>query len=229
MPKIALSLALFVTALSWPAVSCSSSLEELDRQLAQCDAVLKAVSQMPDRGIPKDLMMRCRGLAIFPGVVEVGAVLAVRYGRGVVMRRSEQTGMWSKPAFFTIRGGSIGAQLGAQSVDLILLVMSEMGVQALLEERFTLGADIAVSAGPIGRGASAETNLRFDTGILSYSRSKGLFAGISVTGAALEPDFPANELYHGKGITVQDVFYEDMGTLSEAARSLIKTLDEATP
>jgi lipid-binding SYLF domain-containing protein len=114
-------------------------------------------------------------------------------------------------------------------VDLILLIMSELGVQGLLEEHFTLGADIAVAAGPIGRGASAETNLRFDAGILSYSRSKGLFAGFSLTGAILEPDFSANELYHGKGITVQDVFYENKGALTQSGQNLINTLDEATP
>ena len=125
--------------------------------------------------------------------------------------------------------GSIGAQAGAQSVDLILLVMSEQGVQALLERQFTLGADIAVSAGPVGREAAAETSLGFDVGILSYSRSKGLFAGISVTGARLEPDITANELYHGRAVSVQDVLYENQGSLSLGARTLIRTLDAATP
>jgi len=229
MPKVALTLFFMAASLVLPAVSRSATLEELDRQVTRCHTVLNNVLQMPDRGIPKDLLVRCRGLAIFPGVVEVGAVLGVRFGSGIVLRRNEQTGVWSKPAFFNIRGGSIGAQLGAQSVDLILLVMSETGLQALLEDRFTLGADVAVAAGPIGRGASAETSLRFDAPILSYSRSKGLFAGISVSGAVLEPDVAGNEVYHGKGIWVQDVFYEDKGTLTEAARALIKTLDQATP
>jgi lipid-binding SYLF domain-containing protein len=131
--------------------------------------------------------------------------------------------------FFTIRGGSIGLQVGAQSTDLILLVMSEQGVQALLEDKFTLGADVSVAAGPVGREASAETSLSFEAGILSYSRTRGLFAGLAVTGAVLEPDGQANESYHGKGITVQDVFYEGKGSLSDKGRLLVQTLEEATP
>ncbi|MFH1115403.1 MAG: lipid-binding SYLF domain-containing protein [Pseudomonadota bacterium] len=209
---------------------CSAGeFEDLDKKIAQCNLVLKNILGMPDRGIPGDLLRKCRGLAIFPGVVEVSVVLGMSYGTGVVVRRDEKTGTWSKPAFFRIRGGSVGAQVGAQSVDLILLVTSEEGIQGLLEDQFTLGADIAVAAGPVGREAAAETNLRFQAGILSYSRSKGLFAGIAITGAALQPDIPANEAYHGKGVTVQDVLYENTGALSDNGRILRQTLDEATP
>jgi len=207
----------------------AESLPELDNRIAQCTAVLKNVLDMPDRGIPKDLLQRCRGLAIFPGVLKVGVVVGVSYGSGVVLRRDEKTGQWSRPAFFNIRGGSFGLQVGAQSVDLILLIMSEQGLQNLLEDKMTLGADIAVAAGPVGRDASAETNLRFDAGILSYSRARGLFAGIALTGASLEPDAAANEVYHGKDVTVQDVFYEGKGALSDDARKLQQVLDQATP
>jgi len=210
-----------------PALSAETSLEDLDRRILVCDAMLKNVLTMPDRGIPRDLLRRCRGLAIFPGVVRVGVVLGISYGRGLVLRRDEKTGQWSRPAFFLIRGGSVGAQVGAQSIDLILLVMSEDGVRGLLEDKFTLGADIAVAAGPVGREASAETNLRFDSGILSYSRSKGLFAGLALTGAILEPDTEANAVYHGKGVSVQDVFYEGMGALTDNGRILVKTLEDA--
>jgi lipid-binding SYLF domain-containing protein len=202
--------------------------KELDQRVAACTVALKNVLDMPDRGVPKDLLNRCRGLAIFPGVVKLGMVVGVSYGDGTILRRDEKTGQWSRPAFFTIRGGSFGLQVGAQSVDLILLLMSEQGVQNLLEEKITLGADIAVAAGPVGREASAETNLKFDAGILSYSRARGLFAGVSLTGASLEPDLPANEAYHGKGVTVQDVFYEGKGSLSDDARHLIQVLEDAT-
>ncbi len=135
---------------------------------------------------------------------------------------------WSRPAFFKIQTGSFGLQAGAQYIDLILLIMTEQGVQRLLEEKFILGADISVAAGPVGREAGAETNLGFESGILSYSRSKGLFAGLALNGASLEPDLAANEVYHGKGITVQDVFYEAKGSLSDNGRRLIKTLEEVT-
>ena len=229
MTKAVATLAILSAVLFCPHAYCADTFEDLDQRILKCKVVLQNVLTMPDRGIPRDLLRRGRGLAVFPGVIEVSVVLGMSYGNGVVVRRDENTGMWSKPAFFRIRGGSLGAQVGAQSVDLILLMMSEEGVQGLLEDRFTLGADIAVAAGPVGRDASAETNLRFQAGILSYSRSRGLFAGIAVTGASLQPDTPANDVYHGKGITVQDVFYEDMGSLSDNGRILIETLNEATP
>ena len=209
-------------------VCAAATFEELDSRISACNLVLKNVLEMPDRGIPKELLQRCRGLAIFPGVIKVGLFVGASYGSGVVLRRDEDTGIWSRPAFFTVRGGSLGVQVGAQSTDLILLIMSEASVERLLEERFILGADASVAAGPIGREASAETNLRFESGILSYSRSKGLFAGLALNGASLEPDSAANETYHGAGVTVQDVFYEDKGALSDNARLLIKTLDDAT-
>lgn len=206
----------------------AQSLEDLNTRIASCEAVLKNVLAMPDRGIPRDLLQRCRGLAIFPGVLKVGVLLGVSYGNGVVLRRDEKTAQWSGPAFFSIRGGSFGLQMGAQSVDLILLIMSEQGIQTLLEDKITLGADIAVAAGPVGRDASAETNLRFDAGILSYSRTRGLFAGLALTGASLAPDNAANAVYHGKDVSVQDVFYEGKGALSDDAKNLMRVVEEAT-
>jgi len=228
MARTAIVSTILAAVLVLPLACSAGTFEDLDQRIVTCDLVLKNVLDMPDRGIPKDLLRRCRGLAIFPGVIEVSVILGMSYGNGVIVRRDEGTGKWSKPAFFRIRGGSVGAQVGAQSVDLILLVMSEEGVQGLLEDRFTLGADVAVAAGPVGREASAETNWGLQAGILSYSRSKGLFAGIAITGASLQPDTPANDAYHGEGITVQDVFYEDKGSLSDNGRLLLRTLDEAT-
>lgn len=219
---------LIAAVLGFPITCSALSFTEADKRILSCNRVLQNILNMPDSGIPDDLLRRCRGLAIFPGVVEIGVVLGMSFGNGIIFRRDENTGVWSKPAFFTIRGGSVGAQAGAQSIDLILLVMSEEGVQSLLEDRFTLGADVAVAAGPVGREAAAETNLSFNAGILSYSRTKGLFAGIAITGASLQPDTQANKAYHGDGITVQDVFYEDKGALSDNGRSLRAALEKAT-
>lgn len=211
-----------------PGLSAALTFQEVDSRIQASDTALKAALAMPERGIPKDLLQRCRGLAIFPAVLKVGLVLGVTFGRGIVLRRDEKTGQWSGPAFFTIRGGSVGLQAGAQATDLILLIMNEEGVEGLLEDKFTLGADVSVAVGPIGRMASAETNVRLNSGILSYSRSKGLFAGFALKGAELEPDQEANEVYNGKGITVQDVLYEGKGSISDNARLLIKSLDDAT-
>ncbi len=212
----------------WPGVSSAASVEQLDRRIQEAHAVLSNVLKTPDRGIPRDLLQKAQGLAVFPGVLKAGIVLGISFGNGVVLRRDHNTGQWSNPVFFRIRGGSVGVQIGAQATDLILLVMSEQVVERLLEERFTLGADASIAAGPVGRGASAETNIRFDAGILSYSRSKGLFVGLSLKGAALEPDMAANEAYHGKGLTVQDVLYENKGALSNSGRALIGALEAVT-
>jgi len=228
MIRLVLTVSLLCTVALQPGVSEAVSFQELDSRILACDLVLKTALEMPDRGIPRDLLQRCRGLAIFPAVVKVGLVLGVSFGSGIILRRDEKTAQWSRPAFFNIRGGSVGVQAGAQATDLILLVMNEEGVEGLLEDKFILGADVSVAAGPVGRQISAETNVRLDSGILSYSRSKGLYAGLALKGAALEPDNEANEVYHGKGITVQDVFYEGKGSLSDNAGILIKTLEEAT-
>jgi SH3 domain-containing YSC84-like protein 1 len=228
MMKMIIVVSLICMLVLQPGVSAAITFQELDSRILDCDLVLKSALEMPDRGIPKDLIQRCRGLAIFPSVLRVGLVLGVSFGSGIVLRRDEKTGQWSRPAFFTIRGGSVGVQAGAQATDLVLLVMNEEGVEGLLEDKFTLGADVAVAAGPVGRQASAETSVRLDSGILSYSRSKGLFAGLALKGAALESDTEANEIYHGKGITAQDVFYGGQGSLSDNARLLIKTLEDAT-
>ncbi len=201
-----------------------SEFDELDSRIALCETVLKESLEMPDSRIPKDLLQRCRGVAIFPKVWNVGALLGVSFGSGVVMRRNEKTGAWSYPAFFNIRQGSLGVQMGAQSIDLILLMMSEKTIQKLLEEKLTLGIDASVSAGPLGRDAGAETNWTMESGIISYSRSKGLFMGFALSGSILEPDKISNENYHGQGISVQDTLYESKGSFSEAANNLSKTL-----
>jgi SH3 domain-containing YSC84-like protein 1 len=229
MIKVIFAVSLFCMVILQSGVSAATSFQELDGRILDSNLVLKSALEMPDHGIPRDLIQRCRGLAIFPAVVKVGLVFSVSFGSGIVLRRDEKTGQWSRPVFFNIRGGSVGVQAGAQATDLVLLVMNEEGVEGLLEDKYTLGADVSVAAGPVGRQASAETNVRLDSGILSYSRSKGLFAGLALKGAVLEPNNEANEVYHGKGITAQDVFYEGKGSLSDNARILIKTLEDATP
>jgi lipid-binding SYLF domain-containing protein len=225
---VVLMVLLHVTGAAGPALGAPTQ-EELDKLVTSADTVVRRILDMPDRGIPRDLLRRCKGIAVFPGMFKAGAVVGFSYGNGVILRRIHETSSWSKPAFFKIRGGSLGLQLGAQSIDLILLIMSESGLHGLLEERFTLGADVAVSAGPVGRKASAETDVAFLSEILSYSRSKGLFAGISLSGASVEPDADANRVYHGANVSVQDVFYDDAGNMTEASRKMIETLQERFP
>lgn len=221
------TLILVIALIGFAEPSGAASFQELDARVAASGLVLKNALDMPDRGIPRDLLRRCRGLAIFPNVFKVGIILGASYGNGIIFRRDEKNGEWSKPAFFRLQIGSLGLQLGAQYTDLVLLIMSESAMQRLLEDKFVLGADISVAAGPVGRTASAETNTSLESGILSYSRSSGLFAGLAFNGGSLIPDKAANEVFHGKNISVQDIFYEGSGEISDNSRILLKTLDNA--
>jgi lipid-binding SYLF domain-containing protein len=217
-----------VTMLFWPVNSIGLSREDLDKRILDCDLVLKNALGMPDRGIPVDLLQRCRGLAIFPGVIKLGIIVGIDFGSGVILHRNEKTAEWSKPGFFTIRTGSLGLQVGAQSTDLVLLIMNEQSFRIMLEDKFALGANIAVAAGPVGRDASAETDMTLTSGILSYSRSQGIFVGLSLKGAVLEPDSDANMAYHGNGVSVQDIYYAGQGSLTDNARTLLESLNAAT-
>jgi SH3 domain-containing YSC84-like protein 1 len=226
--KKTLCICIAITMLFWPGDSIGLSREDLDKRILDCDLVLKNALGMPDRGIPVDLLQRCRGLAIFPGVIKLGIIVGIDFGSGVILHRNEKTAEWSKPGFFTIRTGSLGLQVGAQSTDLVLLIMNEQGFRILLEDKFALGANIAVAAGPVGRDASAETDMTLTSGILSYSRSQGIFVGLSLKGAVLEPDSEANLAYHGNSVSVQDIYYEGQGSLTDNARILLETLNGAT-
>ena len=158
--------------------------------------VLNQVMRIPDRAIPKDLLDRAEAVAIFPGVINAAFIFGGRGGVGVISRRTP-TG-WSAPAFFKIGGGSFGAQIGGQKIDYIMLIMNEGGLRGLLQDKFELGGEASVAAGPVGRAASATTTTTLDAGILSYSRAKGLFAGVSIQGAVISPDNDRNQAVYAK-------------------------------
>jgi lipid-binding SYLF domain-containing protein len=153
--------------------------------------VFNEIMKAPDKAIPKDLLERAEAVAIFPGVLNAAFIFGGRGGIGVISRRTP-TG-WSAPAFFKIGGGSFGAQIGGQKIDYIMLVMNKDGLKGLLEDKFELGGEASVAAGPVGRSASATTNATLDAGILSYSRAKGLFAGVAIKGAVITPDNDRNQ------------------------------------
>ena len=167
---------------------------KLDRRIEECTDLFEEVMQMPDKAIPEDLLSKCSGVAIFPSVLKGGFFIGGRYGKGVVLYRDKRTGKWSTPAFYTIGGLSYGLQIGGQAIDLILVITSKRGVKALLDDSVTLGGDLAASAGPMGRNAEAETDLYLKAGILSYSRSRGLFAGISLKGGLIKQDKEARSV-----------------------------------
>jgi lipid-binding SYLF domain-containing protein len=149
-----------------------------------------------DKAIPKEMLDTAEAIAVFPGVIKAAFVIGGRGGQGVISRRVK--GGWSAPAFFNIGGGSFGPQIGAQKTDYVLLIMNESGLNGLLKDKFELGGEASIAAGPVGREAAASTNPRLDAGILSYSRSKGAFVGAALKGAVITPDNDLNEAIYGK-------------------------------
>ncbi len=166
---------------------------------------LQEITAIPAKGIPAALLADAEGIAIIPGVVKLGFVVAGRHGRGVVVTRNAN-GTWSNPVFVQITAGSVGWQVGVQATDVILVFKTRKSVAGLMNGKFTLGADAAVAAGPVGRRAEAATDVQLKAEILSYSRSRGLFAGVSLEGSALTIDNGANAGYYGRhGITSAEI------------------------
>jgi lipid-binding SYLF domain-containing protein len=199
---------------------------ELESRISESAGALKDIMSAPDRGIPSDLLRRSRAVVIFPSVIKAGLGVGGQYGRGIVLRRNPPAGKWGPPAFVTLIGGSFGWQVGVQATDLVLLVMSDLSLRSLFRDKFTIGADASVAAGPIGRDASASTDIALTAGILSYSRAKGLYAGLSLQGSVMQADWEANEKYYGSDLSVIDSFFEGKGPISPAAAKLIELLNK---
>ena len=153
------------------------------------------IMNVRDKAIPQELLDNAEAIAVFPGVIKAAFIIGGRGGQGIISRRVK--GGWSPPAFFNLGGGSFGAQIGAQKNDYVFLIMNEDGLKGLLEDKFELGGEAGIVAGPIGREAAASTNPTLDAGILSYSRSKGAFIGAALKGAVISPDNDLNEAIYG--------------------------------
>lgn len=199
---------------------------ELEERLSNSVQVLTDVIEAPDAGLPVDLLRRSRGIIVFPSLIKAGLGIGGHYGKGVVLRKDVATGKWGPPAFIRLIGGSFGWQIGVQSTDLVLLIMNEVSLKSLFKDKITVGADVSVAAGPVGRDASAATDVDLSAGILSYSRAKGLFAGVAVKGSVIEADWDANEAYYGSDLSVIDIFFKGKGKLSPAAAKLIRLLNQ---
>jgi len=178
------------------------STSELER-VQKATEVVSALRQAPDRGIPEDLWGKAECVIVMPSVKKAAFGVGGEFGKGVMSCR--QGSDWTAPVFMEMGKGSIGFQIGAQATDLVLLVMNRQGVNRMLEDHVTLGTDASVAAGPVGRTGAAATDHKFTAEVLSYSRSKGLFAGIDVSGGVLRPDKDSNEHAYGTGTTAKAV------------------------
>lgn len=160
--------------------------------------IFEEIMTAPDSGVPKSVLDRAEAIAVFPGVIRAGFAVGGQWGRGLISVRNRQTNVWSAPAFVTIAGGSFGMQIGAQSIDLVLIIMDETGLQRLLGNQFKIGGEASVAAGPVGRSTEAATDIQLRAKILSYSRSRGLFAGIAINGSTIAEDKDANHRFYGE-------------------------------
>lgn len=184
----------FFALVSSPAKADNSGLVKIDDSIEVLDQTLS----IPEKGIPPVLLQNASGIAIIPGVIKAGFILGGRYGKGILVVR-EKDGSWSNPVFITIAGGSIGWQIGVESIDIILVFKSSRSIEGIMRGKFTLGADASVAAGPVGRQASASTDILLKSEIFSYSRSRGLFAGLALDGAGIQINHDANEAFYGAG------------------------------
>src|ERR1044072_1450977 len=186
---------LIVSAALTPAQK-NSRTQDAARHASESAKTFTEIMNVKDKAIPKELLDSAEAIAVFPGVVKAAFLVGGRGGQGVISRRVK--GGWSAPAFFNLSGGSFGPQIGAQRTDYVLLIMNPSGLEGLLKDKFELGGEVGIAAGPVGREAAASTNPRLDAGILSYSRSKGVFIGAALKGAVISPDNDLNEAIYGK-------------------------------
>jgi SH3 domain-containing YSC84-like protein 1 len=188
-----------------------------DRLDASADT-LTDMMKASDKGIPQDLLDKARCVVVVPGMKKAGFVFGAKYGRGFSVCRREGGSGWSAPAAMRVEGGSVGFQIGASETDVVLLVMNEGGMKHLLSDKFTIGGEATAAVGPLGRDASAQTDAALNAEMLSYSRSRGLFAGISLEGATLRPDEEANRELYGRDATNREILTGDFKTPAAAGK-----------
>ena len=199
-------------------------------RLENATAAMHEILNMRD-GIPRDLLTKARCIVIMPSVLKAAFVVGGSYGRGTMTCRTgdDFSGNWGAPAMYALEGGSVGFQIGGEATDFIFLVMNDRGARSLLHSKVKLGADAAIAAGPVGRAVAADTDAYIRAEILSYSRSRGVFAGVSLEGSTLRPDNKANRELYGRSVTAEDIIIRGEVKPPEAARDLIALLDQASP
>ena len=225
---ISMMMALALSAL--PALAAEGkNIKETDR-LENAGTVLEEILNIPD-DIPPDLLDKAECVVIFPSVIKFAIGIGGSYGRGAMVCRSGEhfTGPWGSPSMAALEGGSVGLQLGGQATDFVLLIMNPRGAKAILSSKVKLGADMAAAAGPKGRDASANTDATMRAEILSYSRSRGLFAGISLEGSTLRPDNNANEKLYGKKVTATEIVRKGAVPVPSSAQKLVALLNKKSP
>jgi lipid-binding SYLF domain-containing protein len=216
MKKLVALVALF--CLGAATVAWSETREELQNRLDNAALVLHQIMNTPDKGIPEEVLEHARCVAVVPHMIKGGFVFGAENGRGVATCRTANG--WSAPAFFAITGGSWGLQIGVEGVDLVMIFQGDRGMQRLENAKFQIGADASAAAGPVGRHASANTDWKLNTEILTYSRAKGAFAGLTLTGADIRRDDSSMDAYYGHDVSTHRVLHGEVAVPASAGRFL---------
>src|SRR5579862_999902 len=224
----AFSAFLAIALCALPFVSMAAN-KETDR-LENCGMVFDEILRIPDN-IPQNLLDKAECVIVIPSVLKAAFLVGGNYGRGAMTCRSGEhfTGKWGAPTMIALEGGSVGFQLGGQATDFVILVMNPRGATAILSSKVKLGADASAAAGPKGRDAEADTDVTMRAEVLTYSRARGLFAGISLEGSTLRPDNDANERIYGKKIEAKDIALHGAVPIPGSARALINVLNQHSP
>ncbi|MGB7846409.1 MAG: lipid-binding SYLF domain-containing protein, partial [Candidatus Acidiferrum sp.] len=208
----------------------AQNLNKEQKRLEESGVVMQEVLNIPDN-IPHELLEKAECVIVFPSVKKLAFGLGAEYGRGAMVCRTGEKfrGHWGAPAMYALEGGSVGFQIGGEATDLILLVMNDRGMESILSSKVKLGADASVAGGPKGRDASADTDAWMRAEILSYSRSRGLFAGVSLAGTTLRPDDEASEQVYGHAIKAKDIVRGEHSAVPTTGRHLVDVLQKSAP
>jgi SH3 domain-containing YSC84-like protein 1 len=224
--KVLLAVLLVSTAAS----AAEREKDKINDRLQNSGTVLDEVLNIPDN-IPQDLLDRAKCVVVIPSVLKAAFIVGGSYGRGTMVCRSGKTltGSWGAPAMFVLEGGSVGFQIGGEATDFVLLIMNDHGANSLLHSKVKIGADLSAAAGPVGRTAEANTDAYLRAEMLTYSRARGLFAGVSLEGASLRPDEEGNDALYGRKISAADIVMGPAPATPSAAQKLVTLLEKASP
>ena len=225
-----LALSLAVALMALPLSADDKSDKKESKRLENCGTVIKEIMDIPD-DIPQDLIDKAECVIVYPSVVKGAFIVGGSYGRGAMICRTGEhfTGPWSAPTMMALEGASIGFQLGGQATDFVLLVMNPRGARSILSSKVKLGADASAAAGPKGRNAEASTDVTLRAEVLTYSRARGLFAGISLAGSTVRPDNSANEALYGKKVEAKDIVFKGVVPVPASAQKMVAYLNKKTP
>jgi len=225
-----LSIGMLLALAAAPTLAARPDNDKVTDRLENAGEVMQEIMNIPDN-IPQDLLDKAECVIVYPSVLKAAFIVGGSYGKGAMVCRTGEhfTGPWGAPCMMALEGGSLGFQLGGQATDFVLLVMNPRGAKAILSSKVKLGADMAAAAGPKGRDASADTDATLRAEILSYSRSRGLFAGISLEGSTLRPDNDADLKLYGKEVTATQIIREGAVPVPPSGQKLVSLLDKKSP